>query len=113
MTSCERIVSQALTPLMCVDYDPKSEPMGSSLNTMPPTGNRYYWLLSWLVTHATFNAVVQPFSNRTWVKSVTTQAQFWLLPQAGYIAAALVLAPLLVAVFGKPVSASSRTKKRD
>jgi hypothetical protein len=89
--------------------------MGSSLNTMPSTGNGYYWLVSWLVTHATFNAVVQPFSNRTWSKSITTQTQFLFLPQILYMSAALVLPPLLTALFGKSLSrvTSLRTKKTD
>jgi hypothetical protein len=82
---------------------------------MPPTGNGYYWLVSWLVTHATFNAVVQPFSNRTWSKSITTQTQFLFLPQMLYVIAALMLPPLLSTVFGKsrPRVTSSRTKKID
>ena len=100
MTNLERIVGSALRPLLCPEYDPKTDKLGgSSLHEVPPTGNTVYWAFSWVATHVAMNMTILPFSNKTWSQSVIVirqyyGAQFWV-----YLAGAFVVAPLLRALF--------------
>merc|ERR1712146_609774 len=89
---CEGLIRSTITPIVCPDYDMRrDEPIGTTIISCPSTGNLFFWVASWLTTHAIFNVLVQPFSQRSLEMAIRTQAAYYWLPHKLIVVVTVIL----------------------
>ena len=113
ITPAERRMAAALKPLLCPEYDPRSQPGGACLSDLPAQGgNVVYWVFSCLFTHGAMNILVQPFSQRTMAQSLLVMNEYVWAPVWVYFFGGYILAPLLTMLFDVGSKEEGKKKKK-